>query len=65
MTHAQRGVRVPCATARRKIWLLCFASILGTGVLAAASIAQAHYANHNPDKRHGIRRVFISRCRSV
>ena len=41
MTHAQRGARVPRATTRRKIWLLCFASVLGTGVLAAASIAQA------------------------
>ncbi len=41
MIHAPRGVRVPRTATRRKIWLLCFASLLGTGVLAAASVAQA------------------------
>jgi alpha/beta hydrolase family protein len=41
MIHAPRGVRVPRTATRRKIWLLCFAGLLGTGALAVASVAQA------------------------
>ncbi len=41
MIHTPRGVRVPRATTQRKIWLLCFAGLVGIGVTSAAPIAQA------------------------